>query len=244
MNKVLLGRKFIVFFLIIIIIVAGVYFLWRIEERPMVAIVESENGFSLPPPHREGGLTVEDAIRQRRSRRDFTDEPLTLLDLSLICWAGQGVTELSWGLRAAPSAGATYPLTLFLVVGEGGVVGIAAGIYEYLPETHTLRIISYGDQREPLRKAALNQIWVGRAPVTVVIVAEYSRTTKRYGERGEMYVDNEVGCVAENIYLQVESLNLGTVLVGAFDDNEVQNILSLDHEKTPCGLMPIGHPEK
>jgi len=242
MKQTVLRRKSVLAILIIAVVVLGgvLYAFWG-ARKPSRTHEASQDLIPLPEPTREGGITVEKAIAQRRSVRDFTGESLSLGEVSLILWSGQGITEPGLGLRAAPSAGATYPITLYLVVGEGGVEGLGAGVYGYAPESHALRRAVTGDVREALQDAALGQWWVGAAPVTVVIAADYKRTTQRYGERGARYVDNEVGCVAENIYLEVESLRLGTVLVGAFDDERVQAALSLRAEMEPRGLMPIGH---
>ncbi|MGC8961684.1 MAG: SagB/ThcOx family dehydrogenase [Candidatus Bathyarchaeia archaeon] len=206
--------------------------------------VSSEAMIKLPPPRYAGSMSVEEAIARRRSIREYSSEPVLLEDLAQILWAAQGITDPKWGLRAAPSAGATYPLEVYIVVGEGGVKGLEAGIYHYVPKEHGLRMVLKGDHRRPLSKAALEQAWVAAAPVDLVLAAVYERTTARYGERGIRYVHMEAGHVGENIYLQATALGLGVVAVGAFSDEEVQRILNLSGDEKPLYIIPIGHPKR
>ncbi|MBU7023307.1 MAG: SagB/ThcOx family dehydrogenase [Theionarchaea archaeon] len=202
--------------------------------------VDQKSEIDLPAPHFKGSMSVEEAIKNRRSIRDFQDTPLSLEQVSQLLWAGQGITE---GFkRAAPSAGATYPLTLYIVVGESGVEGLNAGIYEYIPRSHELHVIKEGDYRERLAAACLTQMFIQDAPISIVIAAEYEKTTAQYGERGIQYVHMETGHVGENIYLQAEGLNLGTVVVGAFVDTDVQQVLGIPEEQVPLYVMPVGYP--
>lgn len=195
---------------------------------------------ALPQPRKSGDVSVEQAIQDRRSIRDFRDQALTLELISQLLWSAQGITDPR-GLRAAPSAGATYPLVLYLVNGRGD--DLAAGLYRYVTAAHGLEGIVEGDLRQPLTRAALNQRAVGRAPATIVVAAVYERTTGRYGERGIRYVHMEAGHAAQNLYLQAEALGLGGVVIGAFRDREVARVLQLPENEVPLYLMPIGHPE-
>jgi len=195
------------------------------------------NTIQLPKPYVDGPTSVEKALQGRRSRRAFKDQHLNLIDISQLLWAAQGITSPS-GQRTAPSAGALYPLAVYLLVGE--VEGLPAGVYKYVPEDHALAGILEEDRRFDLSRAALNQVAVQEAPAVMLIAAVYERTTVKYGERGERYVHMEVGSVAQNVYLQAESLNLGTVFIGAFLDDQVKVIVSLQPDEQPLGLMPIG----
>lgn len=195
---------------------------------------------ALPPPALEGHMSVEEAIALRRSIRDFGDQPLTLEQVSQLLWAGQGITE---GFkRAAPSAGATYPLTLYVVVGERGVEGLGQGVYAYRPDSHSLLLVKMGDVRRGVASACLGQQFIQEAPIVMVIAAEYERTTARYGERGERYVHMEAGHVGENIYLQAVALGLGTVAVGAFEDDSLKIVVGLPGNQVPLYVMPVGYP--
>lgn len=192
---------------------------------------------SLPQPTSNGKITVEEAIRLRRSSRDFKSTPISLSELSQLLFSAQGITSKE-GLLACPSAGATYPLRLYVVAGE--VEGINPGVYQYLPKGHTLKPHLYRDIRKDLSRAALSQDFVEDAPLSIVIVADFNRTTSRYGQRGIRYVHMEVGHVGGNLYLQAVSLGLGTVAVGAFMDNDVKRLLALEENLEPLYIMPFG----
>ncbi len=194
----------------------------------------------LPPPRLKGEVSVEEAIARRRSRREYRDEPLELWEVSQLLWASQGITKPSVGFRAAPSAGATYPLELYLVSGENGVRGLKAGIYHYNPKEHSLTLVRSGDFSREIYEAAVRQEWVLKAPIRIVICAVFERTTSRYGDRGVRYVYMEAGHVGENIYLQAEALGLSTVAIGAFYDDEVRRILGAPENHKPVYIYPVG----
>ena len=197
----------------------------------------------LPQPSYKSETSIEEALKRRRSIREYEDKPLTIKHVSQLFWAAQGVTKPDpWlragGFKTAPSAGATYPLEVYMVVKKGGVEGLEPGIYHYLPKTHEIELIKKGDYSKELMKAALDQEYVEAAPVNMVITAIYERTTGRYGDRGIRYVHMEVGHVGENIYLQCVSLGLGCVVIGAFHDAQVKEILGVD--EAPLYIIPIG----
>jgi SagB-type dehydrogenase family enzyme len=219
------------------------------EEEPATAANASPSPgaegmpvISLPAPRLKGEMSLEEAILKRRSRRDFKDSPLTLAEVSQILWAAQGITD-DTGLRAAPSAGALYPLDLYLVVGEQGVEGLGEGVYHYLPQRHSLELTLQGDVRQTLARLSLDQTFIAEAPLSLLIAAEYERTAWKYGERGARYVHMEAGHVGQNVYLQAEALGLGTVTVGAFQDDKIAQALNLPPSYRPLYVMPIGHPE-
>jgi SagB-type dehydrogenase family enzyme len=154
-------------------------------------------------------------------------------------WAAQGIIDPE-GKRTAPSAGALYPLEVFLVVGTAG--DLPAGVYRYRPQAHELVCIAEGDRRAKLAAAALEQEWLAEAPVTIAFAAVYERTARKYRQRAERYVHMEVGHAAQNVHLQAAALDLGTVVVGAFDDAEVKQVLALADNEQPVCLMPVGKP--
>jgi SagB-type dehydrogenase family enzyme len=197
---------------------------------------------SLPDPRLRGEVSLEEAILERRSKREFDRSPLTLDQVSQILWAAQGITE-EGGLRAAPSAGALYPLDVYLVAGRDAVEGLTEGVYHYLPQGHSLERVLERDVRRDLARYSVEQMFIADAPVTLVITAEYERTTQKYGERGVRYVHMEAGHAAENVYLQAEALGLGTVAVGAFGDTRVAQLLDLPSAYEPLYVMPIAHPK-
>lgn len=209
--------------------------------------VISDEKILLPLPRKVSELTVEEAILLRRSIREYTDDPVNLNDLAMILWAAYGITEPKRGLRAAPSAGATYPLEIYAAIGYKGVrsneVFLREGIYKYDPDSHTLLLVKRGDYRRELMKAALGQSWVGEAPLNIIICAVFERTTVIYGERGRTrYVPMEVGHVGQNIYLIATALKYGAVVVGAFHDESVSKIIDAKPEERPMYIIPIGIP--
>jgi SagB-type dehydrogenase family enzyme len=191
----------------------------------------------LPAPQTESEVSIEAALLERQSVRAYSDEPLTLAEIAQLLWAAQGITRPG-GYRTAPSAGALYPLEIYLVAGK--VSDLSAGVYRYLPDEHALVKTMEGDVRKELSKAAISQKAVSNAPAVIVMTAIYERTTVKYGDRGIQYVHIEVGSAAENIYLQVVSMNLGTVFIGAFHDEDVRDVLGLDRDEQPLGIMPVG----
>lgn len=192
----------------------------------------------LATPARAGSMSVEEALANRRSRRDYTDDLIKSEALMQLLWAAQGITDAASGFRTAPSAGATFPLVVYVAVGR--VEGLKAGVYRYRPQPHDLQRMLDEDVRPALERAAIGQLWIGNGAAVLVFAADYARTTQRYGERGIRYVHMEVGHAAQNVYLQAEALGLGTVAVGAFDDDAVKRITGLRETETPLYLMPVG----
>ena len=188
----------------------------------------------LPPPVVAGKMSLEEAIAQRRSVRGFADIPLTLQEISQLCWAGQGITDPRRGFRASPSAGALYPIELYVVT--------AAGVDHYRPRDHRLERHLTGDLRRALQAAALDQQAVGEAAACLVVTAVVERTARKYGKRAERYCFIEAGHVAQNIFLQATALHLAGVPVGAFEDNEVATVLKLPKDHRVLYLLPIGNP--
>lgn len=201
----------------------------------------AEAPIKLPSPGPHGKISVEEAISKRRSVRRFRAQSLSLIQLSQLLWSAQGITGTG-GRRAVPSAGATYPLEVFVAVGEHGVENLYAGIYHYEVDGHSLSLHLRGDLRQKLAEAALSQSFVANCPVDIVICALYPRTAYRYGRRAERYVHMEVGHVGQNISLQALALGLATVMVGAFEDEEVRKILKIEEQIKPLYIIPVGKP--
>lgn len=193
----------------------------------------------LPAPIFKSETSIEEALKWRRSTREFKAGPITLQQISQLLWAAQGITYAN-GFRTAPSAGALYPLEIYVV--SGNITNLPAGVYHYSPVNHALEILIMGDKRKDLWSAAEKQGGVEQGAADIVITANYKKTTIKYGRRGIRYVDMEAGHVAENISLQLVSLRLGTVTIGAFDDSAVKSVLKLPHGEEPLYIMPIGKP--
>lgn len=201
----------------------------------------------LPAPKLDGTVSVEKAIKERRSVRSFSGEALTLEETAQLLWAAYGITKpmphgpafLRGGLRAAPSAGALYPLEIYLVAGK--VTGLADGIYRYVSEEHALVLVHKGDRRGILFQAAYEQDWIGQAPATLVFAAVFRRTTVKYGDRGEKrYVWMDAGFAGENVYLQARALGLGCCIAGAFQDAAVWRAMKLPKNEMPICILSVG----
>jgi SagB-type dehydrogenase family enzyme len=195
----------------------------------------------LPPPAYQGKMSVEEALKKRRTVRQFAQRELDLAQVSQLLWGTDGTSDPR-GLRTAPSAGATYPLEFYLVAGERGVNGLAPGLYHYRPDSHSLELVRKGDLRAAVARACLNQTWMAEAQVLVVFAAEYRRCTARYGDRGIRYTHMEVGHAGQNLFLQAEALGLACGIVGAFQDRTLQEILHLPQQHEPLLIMPVGYP--
>ena len=191
----------------------------------------------LPEPKLDSTFSVEKAISQRRSLRSYADDTLGLEEVSQLLWAAQGMTGAN-GERSAPSAGATYPLRVY--VAAGNVPGLAAGIYKYDCQTHELTLLFNGDERGKLADATRGQRWVSEAPISLLICSSAGSTMQCYPEMGERYVYMEAGHAAQNVYLQATALGLGTVVVGAFDAPAIRRILWLLPHEQPLYIMPVG----
>jgi SagB-type dehydrogenase family enzyme len=189
----------------------------------------------LPAPSKKGAVSVEEAILRRRSLRDFASDPVGLAEIAQLLWSAQGLTSRQ-GLRAAPSAGARYPLETYLACSEG--------LFRYHLVSHSLIKLQAADLRSDLARAAWGQTFVAQAPVSIIFTAVYERTTSRYGERGIRYVHIDLGHAAQNVHLQAEALGLGSVPVGAFDDDAIAEVLQLPSDQKPLYIIPIGRPAR
>jgi SagB-type dehydrogenase family enzyme len=201
----------------------------------MSATSRQEGLVKLPKPRR-GDVRLDAAIAQRRSVREFEPEPLTDAQLSQLLWAAQGITGDD-GLRAAPSAGALYPLEVY--------VAVADGLLRYVPRQHALAVVGTEDLRPALCRASLDQTAIRRAPAVFVFAAVYARTARKYGEIwSRRYVDMELGHAAQNLLLQAVALDLGGVPIAAFHEDRVHEVLALPEEEEPRYLLPVGRPRR
>ncbi|RQH10030.1 SagB/ThcOx family dehydrogenase [Paraburkholderia dinghuensis] len=191
------------------------------------------NEIALPKPKVAGSVSLEEAIERRRSVRTFGPGPLPVGTIGQLLWAGQGVTSPD-GKRAAPSAGALYPLELYVVT--------ATEVMHYLPHGHRAETRESPDLRPQLKDLAVGQASVGAAPALIVVAAEPGRLSQRYGARDKAYTDHEVGHAAENMLLQAVVLGLVAVTVGAVDGPRAARTLALPPGQTVVYLIPVGFP--
>lgn len=197
--------------------------------------IVSGQTIKLSPPSFKSKTSIEEAMKERRSNRNFQPAALKLSEVSQLLWAVQG-TNRSNGRRTAPSAGALYPLEVYLITGN--ISGLDEGVYKYKSTSHSLKKVMDKNILPELNNAVQN--YASRGAIALVICAVYERTTIKYGDRGIRYVHMDVGFAAQNVYLQCVSLGLGTVFMGAFDDDALSNILELPNNIKPLGIMPVG----
>ena len=190
----------------------------------------------LPQPKIFGKKSLEESIYLRRSEREFTKQEVSLEQLSQILWAGQGITDKSFGFRTAPSAGALYPITLYVLNKDG--------VFKYIPDGHKLVQIQSEDKRPSVGRASLGQAFVRNAPLSIVISGNFNVSQAKYGARAFRYVCMEIGHISQNIHLQVVALGLGSVPVGAFWDDVVRKNLDIPDTQAPLYIIPIGHIQK
>lgn len=188
---------------------------------------------SLPRPEMKS-IPLNQAIQKRRSVRQFNSQKeLSLSQISQLLWSAQGITDTTQHFRSAPSAGALYPLEIYVVKQDG--------LWHYIVNKHALEQISKMDLRKSLSNAALGQKEMIDAPATIVIVGVYQRSVIKYGKRGIQYTHIEVGHAAQNLVLEAINLNLASVTIGAFDEEKVKQLFSLSKEMTPLYLIPVGY---
>lgn len=202
-----------------------------------IAMETKHEIIEIPLPRKDSEFSLERAFLERRSVRQLSDDAITLSQLSQLLWSAQGVTDPR-GFRTAPSAGALYPLEVYVVVGH--VNGLSVGLYKYQSQAHNLMRMASDDRRNQIGHTAGDQDWVGSNAVLIVFSSVDSRTTKKYGRRGIRYIHIEVGHAAQNVLLQAQALGLGSAVVGAFDDDSVEEILGLPKNERALYLIAIG----
>ena len=213
------------------IILVGLVSLGQGQYRPRVI---PRRIFQLPEPGLMGSLSLEEVLLKRRSVRQFTAQPLKSSEIGQLAWAGQGITEPQTGFRTAPSAGATYPVRLYLAT--------AKGLFIYDPVEHGLEQLSDLDVRAALAAAAVEQDPVAEAACDIIIAGSTRELAAKYGKSAKKFLLLEAGHIAQNILLQAVSLELGAVPIGAFDIRQVNKICNLPKTVEPIYIICVGHP--
>ncbi len=192
---------------------------------------------ALPKPDTTGKVTLEQAIAQRRSVREYAPGALTLAEVSQLLWVAQGITGPD-GKRATPSARAVYPLQVWLVAND--VTGLSAGIYRYEPTEHALALVTAGDPRGPLAAAARGQASIEHAAAVVAVAGDSALAAERFRSSAARWLGMEAGFVVQDVYLEATVLGLGTVMVGGFEQTAVRRALGLPPGWEALALMPVG----
>lgn len=194
---------------------------------------------ALPKPETNGAFPLDRALNERRSVREYSGHPIDLAAVSRLLWSAQGVTSRD-GRRAAPSAGALYPLEITVVATR--VHGLESGVYRYLPAAHALQRVGEPVSLDAIVHAAHGQEWISGTAAVFVIASVEGRTAKKYGARAGRYATFEAGAASENLLLQAVALGLGSCVVGAFDDAEIARLAGLASGEKPVVVLPVGNP--
>ncbi len=204
----------------------------------------TEKTIDLPDPSLKSGKSFKQILDERRTKRVYSEKELDKVLLSQLLWAAQGITDDKNNFRAAPSAGALYPLEIYMIIQNKGIEGLRNGLYQYIPGKHQIKLLKTGNLNGSLAKVGYSQDFFAQSPLCFIITAVPQRTTQKYGERGYRYIHIEVGHVGQNIQLQGTALGLAVGIAGAFRDNKLSELLNLDEGEIPLYLMPVGYPKK
>ncbi len=237
-------KRLVIIFLIIIFIGVVSAYVFSGTNQTVYTTRHVISYVNLPSPQLTGNLSVEAAIQNRRSVRKYSNQSVTLSNVSQVLWAAQGITDAQNQLRSAPSAGQVYPLEVYVIAGPN-VSGLQEGVYHYVPSNNTLEMYMNGDLRDNLSTIADGQPWVKQAPLNILITGDYRKMINKYPDTAlsTRFVNLEAGHAGENIYLQAESLGLVTVSLGSFDSNQLSKSFELPSNETPIYIFPIGHPQ-
>ncbi len=206
----------------------------EVAPEPGQPAAPAPGGVAQDPAGAGAGDALLSAIERRRSIRSFTNDPISDADILQLLWSAQGITLQDAGFRAAPSAGALYPLETYVATAEG--------VRRYIPRRHELEDAGDSDIRGPLAIASLGQMFIAQAPAVFIINAVYARTEGRYGDRGRRYVHMEVGHAAQNLSLMAVHQGRGSVMIGAFIDADIRRLLGAPAEEDPLYIIPVGTP--
>lgn len=190
-------------------------------------------------------LPFVDVIKRRQSTRSFTNKPLSLAELSFLLWASTGVQRREHGyeFRTAPSAGALYPIETYIVAND--VEGLEKALYHYSIAAHVLEEVQVGDFAKEIAHSALDQELLAKAPVALIWTAVFERAKWKYSQRAYRYVYLDAGHIAQNLALAATSIGLGSCQIGAFFDDEVNQILGVDGmAESVIYLSAVGHPHR
>jgi len=194
-----------------------------------------ESEIRLPAPKTSGGMSLTETLAKRRSQRSFASKPLSMKQVSQLCWAAQGITDTQHGYRTAPSAMALYVIHVFVVDDKGA--------HEYVPQPHALRPLSVDGALHRLR-TAVGQPSVKSVPLLMVLAMEPARLEAKCGKNADRYALMESGHVAQNVLLQATAMGLVSVPVGGIDESKVAEALHLPKGVRPVYVLPLGYPNK
>lgn len=197
---------------------------------------------SLPRPQLDGSLPAAEAMTARRSTRSYTTQPLTTAELSQLLFLTTGISSDRWGnaRRTAPSSGALYPIETYAVVHN--VEGLERGVYHYAIREHELEVVRAGDFRSTVVEQGIGQEFLGECGVVLFLTQVLQRMRPKYQDRSYRYGLLEAGHIGENGYLAAAAMGLGACGVGAFMDDQINDMLGVDGvEEAAVYMLAAGH---
>jgi SagB-type dehydrogenase family enzyme len=207
------------------------------RQRPAIAEVETFKHYphagKIPLPRSwsfaEEHLTP--LLQHRRALRKYSTKPVSLEHLAFLLWASQGITGQAgrYLFRAAPSAGALYPVETYISVHS--IEGLTAGLYHFDAEHFALDNLTEQDAAEAVAQACLDQKFLAQAAVVFLWTGVFRRAMSKYGDRGMRYILFDAGHICQNVLLAAETIGCGGCPIGAFYDNELNHLLQIDGEE-------------
>ena len=201
----------------------------KTKQRPVIETI------ALTKASSSGQFSLEAAIGNRRSVRSFTNEKLSYETIGQLLWAGQGITDSVSGKRAAPSAGAIFPMELYVVMADG--------VYRYDPIKNSLLKNNRNDVRTPLSNASYKQQFIKDAPLLIVIAGSPKKIMEKYPNKIKEFMYLEAGHIAQNIHLQAVVTGLASCPVGGFESNKVKQICKMTQGQEAVYIIAVGKPQ-
>jgi SagB-type dehydrogenase family enzyme len=210
------------------------------RPAPPLEKAVSQDAHVIPLPKPEeitvDAMDLRTAIGQRRSTRHYARDPLTIEELAYLCWCTQGMVEVKapfYTLRNVPSAGGRHAMETYLLISR--VSGIPPGLYRYLAFSHSLATIdTTSGISDRIMSACLGQAFVRSSAVSFIWTAVIYRMSWRYSERAYRLVHLDAGHACQNLYLASEQIECGACAIGAFDDQQMADVLNIDGEEEFC----------
>ncbi|HOY32681.1 MAG TPA: SagB/ThcOx family dehydrogenase [Bacteroidales bacterium] len=197
----------------------------------LTGISQDIENLILPSPVMKGGKPLMEALKDRQTRRNFSEQKLTQQQLSDLLWAAFGINRPESGKRTAPSAVNWQETEVY--------VSLESGIYLYDAKKNVLQAVFAGDHRKDMGK----QDFAGDAAVVLIYVADYSRMGERSKEDKEFYSAVDAGYISQNVYLYCSSQNLATVVMGYIDREKIKEYLKLKDDKKVILTQCVGYPK-
>lgn len=192
----------------------------------------------------EREISFYQLFHDRRSHRQFREDPLSLEEVSFLLWATQGLKKLSGdgttSFRTVPSGGSRHPFETYVFAHR--IEGLSEGVYRYLPLTHELvYLFSEEGFSGSLTEGCLGQKFVGEAPLTLIWTAIPYRTEWRYAQASHKIIGIDAGHLCQNLYLAVEAIHGGTCGIGAYSQEKMDRLMRVDGEdEFTIYIAPVG----